>query len=29
MQYFRIHVFISGKVQGVYFRQSVLYRAQE
>jgi len=29
MQYFRIHVFISGKVQGVYFRQNILYRAQE
>ncbi len=29
MQYFRIHIFISGKVQGVYFRQNTFYKAQE
>jgi acylphosphatase len=29
MQCFRTHVFISGMVQGVYFRQSTLDRAQK
>ncbi len=29
MQYVRLHVFISGKVQGVYFRQNTSYKAQE
>ena len=29
MEYFRVHVFISGKVQGVYFRQNTSYKAQE
>ena len=29
MQYCRVHVFISGKVQGVYFRQNTVGKAQE
>ncbi len=29
MEYIRIHVFITGKVQGVYFRQNTVYKAQE
>ncbi|MER5175578.1 MAG: acylphosphatase [Candidatus Nitrosocosmicus sp.] len=29
MEYFRIHIFITGKVQGVYFRQNTVYKAQE
>ena len=29
MEYFRVHVFISGKVQGVYFRQNTAHKAQE
>ena len=29
MQYVRLHIFISGKVQGVYFRQNTSYKAQE
>jgi acylphosphatase len=29
MHYCRVHVFISGKVQGVYFRQSTVCKAKE
>jgi acylphosphatase len=29
MQYSRLHIFVSGKVQGVYFRQNTSYKAQE
>ncbi len=29
MDYFRIHIFVTGKVQGVYFRQNTVYKAQE
>jgi acylphosphatase len=29
MQYCRLHIFISGKVQGVYYRQNTLHKAQE
>ncbi|MDQ6723762.1 MAG: acylphosphatase [Thermoproteota archaeon] len=29
MDYFRIHIFVTGKVQGVYFRQNTVYNAQE
>lgn len=29
MEYFRVHIFITGKVQGVYFRQNTVYKAQE
>ncbi|HEY6534369.1 MAG TPA: acylphosphatase [Candidatus Nitrosocosmicus sp.] len=28
-EYLRLHVFISGKVQGVYFRQNTATQAQE
>ena len=28
-EYLRLHVFISGKVQGVYYRQNTTTRAQE
>ncbi len=28
-QYKRIHIFVSGKVQGVYFRQNALHKAEE
>ena len=29
MEYFRVHIFITGKVQGVYFRQNAALKAQE
>ena len=29
MQYCRVHVFIGGKVQGVYFRQNTVCKAKE
>jgi acylphosphatase len=29
MEYLRLHIFITGKVQGVYFRQNTVYKAQE
>ena len=29
MQYSRVHVYISGKVQGVYFRQNTVCKAKE
>ncbi len=28
-EYLRLHIFISGKVQGVYFRQNTAAQAQE
>jgi len=29
IEYRRVHIFIGGKVQGVYFRQNTAYKAQE
>lgn len=29
IRYSRVHIFVEGKVQGVYFRQNTLYKAQE
>jgi acylphosphatase len=29
IKYCRVHVFISGKVQGVYYRQNTAYKAEE
>jgi len=29
IEYHRVHIFISGKVQGVYFRQNTAHKAQE
>ncbi len=29
MEYFRVHIFITGKVQGVYYRQNTAHKAQE
>ncbi len=29
IHYSRVHIFVEGKVQGVYFRQNTLYKAQE
>lgn len=28
-EYYRVHVFVSGKVQGVYYRQTTSYEAQK
>ncbi len=29
IEFHRVHIFISGKVQGVYFRQNTTYKAEE
>ena len=29
IEFHRVHIFISGKVQGVYFRQNTNYKAEE